>query len=359
MLLRCCWDLCLPKPLHPSRHGDSHTSTDAPLPLGSGVWLGAGVGVKQGPLARGWWDSRTGSAQPWHPLIQWAVGAKCQHGLQKPSHASWKPRHCPDPAPSTTPWTPVSPVQEWAQITPPAGVNPGETASAELCPPQALSSSALSSSREPAALEHPAHVAGPRGRWAEVGRGWDAAKGALLARAPNPAPSHTISTHSPPKPPFHSLGAARSAQALLGSNRRLEMGSLSYRQADVALPWSCQSLSQAQLKSAEQRGRIQPPNSKCSHSSCPVWSMTTSPRDSQHSCDPTGGDKGTLSPLPPYPGPSEGHSIPRSRIWGGMRVSVPGMLLLLLPAAVEPLARGGERAKGSMWGKPARGKIDI
>lgn len=45
VLLRCCWDLCLPKPLHPSRHGDSHTSTDAALPLGSGVWLGAGVGA--------------------------------------------------------------------------------------------------------------------------------------------------------------------------------------------------------------------------------------------------------------------------------------------------------------------------
>lgn len=138
------------------------------------------------------------------------------------------------------------------------------------------------------------------------------------------------------------------------------MGSLSYRQADVALPWSCQSLSQAQLKSAEQRGRIQPPNSKCSHSSCPsVWSMATSPRDSQHGCDPTGGDKGTLSPLPPYPGPSEGHSFSRSRIWGGMRVPVPGMPLLFLPTAMEPLAQGGERTKGSMWGKPARGKIDI
>lgn len=87
--------------------------------------------------------------------------------------------------------------------------------------------------------------------------------------------------------------------------------------------------------------------------------LATSPWDGQHDCDPTGGDEGTLSPLSPYPGPREGHSFPRSRIWGGMRVPVPGVLVLLLPTAVELLARGGEQAKGSMWGKPARGKIDI
>lgn len=61
-------------------------------------------------------------------------------------------------------------------------------------------------------------MAGPYSRWAEVGRGWDAAKGAPLACAPYPAPSHASSTHSPPKSPFPSLGAVPSTQALVRSN---------------------------------------------------------------------------------------------------------------------------------------------
>lgn len=42
-------------------------------------------------------------------------------------------------------------------------------------------------------------------------------------------------------------------------------------------------------------------------------------------------------------------------MWGGVRVS----LLRGACPALELLAQGGEQAKGSMWGKPARGKIDI
>lgn len=42
---------------------------------------------------------------------------------------------------------------------------------------------------------------------------------------------------------------------------------------------------------------------------------------------------------------------------------VPGILIPLLPTAMDLLAWGEEQAqwmaKGSMWGKPARGKIDI
>lgn len=164
--------------------------------------------------------------------------------------------------------------KSWAWINPPAGRNPGKTTSAELVP----SPNPLLSSREPPGLEHPAHVAGPRGRWAEVGRGWDAAKGALLARAPNPAPSHSTA-------PTRLLNPLSTLWVLLGSSGRLELGS-SYRQDDVALPWSCQSLSQAQLRPAGQRGRIQPPNSKCSHSSCP---------------SPHGMANTTVTPLEPFP----------------------------------------------------------
>lgn len=77
--------------------------------------------------------------------------------------------------------------------------------------------------------------------------------------------------------------------------------------------------------------------------------LATSPRDGQHDCDPTGGDEGTLSPPSPCPGPSEGQSS-RSRIWGGMGVPLPGVLVLLLPTAVELLARGGSRQRDRCGG---------
>ena len=77
--------------------------------------------------------------------------------------------------------------------------------------------------------------------------------------------------------------------------------------------------------------------------------------------------EGTFFPLLPShmcrPSLSEGHSTPGSRVWGSRRFPVPGMPISQLPTAVEPLTRGEEQArrmaKGSMWGKPARGKIDI
>lgn len=79
--------------------------------------------------------------------------------------------------------------------------------------------------------------------------------------------------------------------------------------------------------------------------------------------------EGTGDPFPPpaflhvTPWPEQGFLRPWVQDLGRQQVPSLGMLVLLLPAAVELLAWGGEQArrmaKGSMWGKPARGKIDI
>lgn len=76
--------------------------------------------------------------------------------------------------------------------------------------------------------------------------------------------------------------------------------------------------------------------------------------------------EGTFPTTPPascmcYSSLSKSPFVPSSRIWGSGRFQVLWMLVPLLPAIVEPVAQGGVQArmaKGSMWGKPARGKID-
>lgn len=181
----------------------------------------------------------------------------------------------------------------------------------------------------------------------QVGRGWQGVGCCQRSSAHPRTQSCSLPHRQHPlasQIPFPLSGCCSFCTGAAGEQWELGDRENSCRQDHVALPQSCESLSQAQLKSAEHRGRIQTPNSKGSHSSYPsVWSTATSPWSGQHSCDTTGGDKGVLSPLSPHPGPSEGRSLPRSRIWGGRRVPVPGMLILLLPTAVEPLARGGSR----------------